>query len=307
VPASWLPSQWADRAAPTRRLRVITFNVQFLPGPGEAFNKRPDAAYRARTLGRRLADYDIIGLNEVFAPAARATLLGQLRERLGDEFHCVTPPDRESSAFGIGSGLAIVSRLPVLASHSLVYGNDSSVWKHGVFADGFAAKGALHARLGRSPDAPGDWLDVFVTHLESVEADARAAQFLKLAGFIRAHADPRRPALILGDFNTTGDPADLRDPASPYHRLCTALEGGRPGAAVVDLWPRLAGGQGGTDNPDAPDGGQRIDYVFLSNPAGRAPVLHPLSVRVNRFADPRVTSLSDHCAVEADLHWGRRP
>jgi endonuclease/exonuclease/phosphatase family metal-dependent hydrolase len=200
-------------AAEGRDLKVITFNVQFLPGIAGLANQRVDPEYRARTLGKLLASYDIVGLNEVFDPGHRAILLNELRNCLGDDYHCATPAPQQQSAFGIGSGLAIVSRLSILASHSMAYGNDSSVWKYGFAADGFAAKGALHARISRGGAVPeSDCLDVFVTHLESTEAAAREDQYPRLAQFIRTHAAPDQPSLILGDFNTVGDPPDQHDP-----------------------------------------------------------------------------------------------
>jgi endonuclease/exonuclease/phosphatase family metal-dependent hydrolase len=288
-------------------LKVITFNVQFLPGIGAFFNKRPDAEYRARTLAHLLAkDYDIIGLNEVFDSSCQDLLLDGLRERLGENFHCVTSPKCERSSFGIGSGLVLVTRLPVLASHSLRYGNDSSVWKYGLWADGFAAKGALHARLSRGRDAAAhDTLDVFVTHLESQDPVVREAQYAKLAEFIRAFSAPNRPALILGDFNTDGRPNCLKDPASQYQRMYETLKHARPSASFIDLWPSLSSEPGGTNDPDIPDGGERIDYIFLSNPADARPRLRPTAVRVNQFLDAKMKSLSDHCAVEVDLLWER--
>src|SRR5262249_4003876 len=127
------PASLPDAAPPpaSRPLGVISFNVQFLPGLGRLLNRRPDAEYRARTIGRLLADYDVIGLEEVSDPGRRKLLLPALRARRGADFPCATPPDSERPAFGIGSGLVLVSRLPVVASHSLRYGNDSSVWRHG--------------------------------------------------------------------------------------------------------------------------------------------------------------------------------
>lgn len=284
-------------------LTVITYNVQFLPGPGRALNKRPDVEYRARELGRLLAEYDIVGLNEVFDDEPRELLLKTLRERLGERFHLVRPPAEQRSAFGIDSGLAIVSRLPILESHSVRYGNDSSPLRFGLMADGFASKGVLHARIGRHPDAPpNECLDVFVTHLESKDRKAREEQYGKLADFVRKHAAPDRPALILGDFNTRGNPAHVKDLNAPYHKLMAALKGARQDLDVIDLWPHLSKEEGGTNNQESASGDNRIDYLFLSNPA-KGQALRPKAIRVNRFLDKKVVALSDHSAVEAELEW----
>src|SRR4051812_43049340 len=66
-------------------LKVITFNAQFLPGVGRLFNRRPNAEYRARALAARLADFDIIAVNEVFDAHPRDLLLAGLRQRLGED------------------------------------------------------------------------------------------------------------------------------------------------------------------------------------------------------------------------------
>lgn len=284
-------------------LKVIAYNVQFLPSAGRLFNKRPDAEYRARELGRLLAAYDVVGLNEVFDDGPRDLLLKTLREHLGADYHELRPPPEARSSFGIDSGLAIVSRLPILASHHLRYGNDSSPTKFGLLADGFAAKGALHARLGRRLDAPPhECLDVFVTHLESKDRQARVEQYSKLGAFIQEHAAPDRPTLILGDFNTRGNTIQRKTPAEPYHRLLASLNAARPGAEVIDLWPHLSDEEGGTNDQQSATGGHRIDYIFFSNPATRK-ALRPRTMRVNRFLDPKVVSLSDHSAVEAEFDW----
>jgi endonuclease/exonuclease/phosphatase family metal-dependent hydrolase len=286
-------------------LKVITFNVQFLPGIAGAFNTRPEPYYRAQTIGNHLAAYDIIGLNEVFEPAHRETLLGELKRGLGDNFYCVTPPAYEQTIFKVGSGLAIVSRFPIVASHSMVYGNDSSILKYGFGADGFAAKGALHAKVWRGGDSPeDDCLDVFVTHMESQESAAREAQYPKLAEFIRQHSAPGRPVLILGDFNTVGNPAEQRNPDSQYCRMMDDLRRGRPESPLIDLWPHFFHDIGGTsDDDDVPGRSDRIDYIFLSCPAKGPASVKPVAVRVNPFLDPRVKALSDHSAVEAELDW----
>jgi endonuclease/exonuclease/phosphatase family metal-dependent hydrolase len=305
----WYARLHRPSPAQSRHLKVITYNVQFLPGLGRLFNKRPDVEYRARTLARLLAvDCDLIALTEVFDEGPRELLLDGLRDRLGDSFHCVTAPPAERSAFGVDSGLVLVSRLPILGHHSLKYGNDSGVWKHGPLADGFAAKGALHARLGRGNGAPpDDFVDVFLTHLESYDPASREAQYALLARFVHEYGALNRPALVVGDFNTDGRPGFMKDPASPYRRMMTTLQGGRPGCGLTDVWPLFWSDPGGTSEPDSVAGGERIDYVFVSNPGDGRAALRPVDIRVNRFLDDKVTSLSDHSAVEADLHWEPQP
>jgi endonuclease/exonuclease/phosphatase family metal-dependent hydrolase len=171
-------------------------------------------------------------------------------------------------------------------------------------ADGFAAKGALHALLRRpGSNSDADGVDVFLTHLESYDPKVREAQYLMLAEFIRLHSSSVRPALILGDFNTDGRPQLMRDAAAPYHRMVKALHRSRADASLTDIWPDLSSDPGGTNDQQTAEGGERIDYIFVSNPIDGGASLRPIAVRVNRFLDTKVASLSDHSAVEADLQW----
>lgn len=284
-------------------LKVITFNAQFLSGlAGALFNKRADAEYRARTLGRLLAEggYDVIALNEAFDHRARAILTAELKQRLGEQFRSVTPPPSEQSVYGIGSGLMLVSRLPILTSKTCVYGNDSNPLTHWLQGDGYVKKGIIFARLGSPGNRTQGELDVFVTHLESVDRSIRDTQVARLAGFIRGQGDAERPCLILGDLNLDGRPS-LQPDDSEYGSMMAVLRPVRPN--VEDLWPRFHSTELGGTFED----GKRIDYILLSSPPAGSSALRPLAIRINSFLDAKVISLSDHSAVEADFAWSVPP
>src|SRR5262249_19740039 len=127
-----------------------------------------------------------------------------------------------------------------------------------------------------------------------------ATQYDELSRFISRHSSPSIPMLILGDLNTPGGRSEISDPHSSYHHMLDAIGRARPCAPVVDAWTCLWGDRlgGGTSNPVAADGGNRIDYIFFSNSAGNTD-LHPVTVEVNTLTDPNVGTLSDHAAVEA--------
>ncbi len=289
----------AESTGPT--LKVISYNVQFLPGIARVVNKRSDPEYRARTIGRLLAEYDLVGLNETFDQGPRTLLLGALRKAWGDDFSVIISPKPPDGRFN--GGCAIVSRLPFIETHSTIYSKSSMPKDYGFLADGFAAKGAIHARIRlKGVGAEGAFIDVFATHLESKDAAARRVQYQELSRFVRAHSDPTRPALILGDLNTRGNAPYRQDPESQYNDMMSILRGGRPGAPVVDVWPHLYSTPGGTSRQEG-YGGRRIDYILMSNPEAGSYRLVPVTMRVNRFLDPRVVALSDHSAVEAVFRW----
>ncbi len=299
-----------DRDPPSRPLRVVAYNVQFLPSVAGLLNKRPHGKYRADAIAKRLADCDIIGLNEVFDLEIRERIIANFKRSMGPDAAVVVPDSQHRSFVGVDSGLVLLSRYPIVESHRMKFGNDSRIADYGIMADGLAAKGAIHARIAvptdrgnRSPRRPAGWsqVDVFLTHLESKDAARRAEQFVMLAEFIGKHADASRSALLLGDMNTAGNQLEMEDRTSQYHVMIGALRKSLP--RVTDLWTVCGSEGGGTGEPGADDGGRRIDYIFLSRCGGKATLI-PRSVRSMPLADPKVGYLSDHCAVEGVLEWG---
>jgi len=293
----------ADPAAGEHKLRVVSYNVQFLPGIASLVNKRKDPTYRARTIGEKMSEFDIVGLNEVFEHKPRQMILDALAERWGKSINSVVSPDPADKRFN--GGLAIATRLPILDSNTLTYSKGSSPKEYGLQADGFAAKGALHARIalaGSGPDDPS--VDVFVTHLESKSDEIRRLQYTELAGFIAKHSSSARPTIIMGDMNTRGNPSYQQDASSDYHLMLKHYANAREGNELLDMWPHLMGDAlGGTNEQESSEIGNRIDYIMFSNPAQGGPQLVPKSVRVNGYQDERVSALSDHSAVEAEFAW----
>lgn len=298
--AGWAPG--ALRAAEPVTLKVIAYNVQFLPGLAAVANKRKQPAYRATRLGEVLAAFDVVGLNEVFEERPREMILAGLRQAWGERYAAVVIAPPDDGRFN--GGLAIASRYPIVASHQIIYSVSSSPKDYGLGADGFAGKGALHARiaLGSEPGAPT--VDVFCTHLEARADELRPTQYRELGEFIRQHTAPERPLLVLGDMNTRGNEADVARADSAYHQMLASYQAGRGDAPLRDAW--LVAGQGppGTgDQEDSPDGGNRIDYIFYSAPVGNEAAFRPRVVTVNRYLDPRTGALSDHNAVEGVFEW----
>lgn len=284
-------------------LRVTSYNVQFLPGPAALANKRPDTPYRAKTIGTLLAKFDLVGLNEVFDDRPRTLLLEQLKAAWGPHYQEIVIPKPDDTRFM--GGVAIAGRSKFLATHHLLYSVGSSREKYGLAADGFAAKGAVHARIARGGShPPTEFVDVFVTHLESKDDEIRQVQYRELADFVRREADPTHPVILMGDMNTCGNPRYQQEAGSPYNQMLRIYNAARAAAPFVDLWPALHPDQlGGTNEQESSEIGNRIDYILLSNPPAGHSRLVPKSVRVNGYLDPKVVALSDHSAVEAELEW----
>jgi endonuclease/exonuclease/phosphatase family metal-dependent hydrolase len=194
----------------------------------------------------------------------------------------------------------------MLKSTSTVFANYSKPSVYGQRADGYAAKGVLHARIARSPDEPGNYIDVFVTHLEARADDLRPLQYKEMADFIRKTIDADHAVLMLGDMNTYGMIEFQEDPKSQYSQMMRALRGAHPQREVFDLWPTLNGDAlGGTTEQESSEIGKRVDYILLGNPREGGVRLKPKRINVELYQDEQVGALSDHNAVVAELDWPR--
>jgi len=289
---------FAQIAAP-EQLRVITYNVQFLPGPAAAMNQRKEPDYRATRIAEEVAKFDIVALQEVFDQKWQDVIADGVRRIWGDDhFHRLSSPMADGHQYN--GGCMILSRYPFASTNAMVFKAFSKPEDFGFRADGFAAKGVIHARIALA--GPMSPIDVFATHLEARDDTLRPAQYSEMAAFIKSVVDPSHPALILGDLNTRGMLDYRNDPESQYSVLMQTLNGARPDAAWSDVWPMLKGDAlGGTSEQESADIGKRIDYILLSNPQPPAPKLTPVSIAVNLFQDSRVVALSDHNAVVAEF------
>jgi endonuclease/exonuclease/phosphatase family metal-dependent hydrolase len=285
----------ADAKQPTE-LRILIYNAQFLPGVGAIVDKYGDTAELAKEIGRSITGYDIIGLCELFKPERRQELLGEIKKVWGENFYLLTATDTQRSAFGVDSGLTLVSRLPILESRSKPFGNDSSIAEYGLFADGFAAKGMLHARLAIGK---GGKLDVFLTHLESTDAKIRTAQYTMLADFIKKYSDEHIPLLLLGDLNTNGPKAERARPGSQYSKLFAALNHVRPGAPFVDTWLKFHPTLPSTDPLEQ----WRVDYILMSPGQTTNMRLTPVSADSDPMIGEQKKPLSDHPAYKAVIKF----
>ncbi|NOY40221.1 MAG: hypothetical protein GXP26_00085 [Planctomycetes bacterium] len=282
-------------------IRVITYNVQFLPGLASVKNKRLHPEYRAERIAEELSQFDIVGLQETFHGKYRGQIISQVKQLWEGKLQSVESPTPKG--FFTSGGCLILSRLPITDSNSTVYANFSKPADHGLRADGFAAKGVIHARLARDSDS-NERLDVFVTHLEARDDDLRPLQYAEMTTFIKERSDPRWPALIVGDMNTRGAKPFREDSESQYSKLVELLRKARPNCDLIDVWPYLKGDAlGGTNEQESHEIGKRIDYLFVLNPPRPNAQLKPISVEVRLFQDPKVTALSDHNAVVAELEW----
>ncbi|MCC6796818.1 MAG: endonuclease/exonuclease/phosphatase family protein [Candidatus Hydrogenedentes bacterium] len=283
------------------KINVLSYNVQFLPGIAASHNKRPNPEYRAKRIAEEVSKFDIVGLQETFEPSHRSAIKEGVKAAWNGTLNFVESPLPKE--FVANGGCLLMTKLPIIASDAVVYKHFSKPAEYGFRADGFAAKGAIWARIARSEAAMDDYIDVFVTHLEARADDMRPFQYKELAEFIKTKSDPTRPMLLLGDLNTRGSVEDRKDSASQYSVMMTDFNAAREGG-ITDTWVALMGDKlGGTTEQESAEVGKRIDYVLLGNPKAPAFQLKPTAIQVLGYQDPQVTALSDHSAVSAEFDW----
>jgi endonuclease/exonuclease/phosphatase family metal-dependent hydrolase len=284
--------------------RAISYNVQFLPGPARSKNKRGLLNYRANQLVEKLSGFDIIALNETFDDEPRKIIYTGIQNKWGENYHYIYGPDPGDGRYN--GGLSLFSRFPFVETHTVVYKNYSSPLKYGLRADGFAAKGVLHARIKIPFKGTSETklLDIFVTHLEARDGSLRRKQFYELAEFMNKHTSANIDFMLLGDLNTRGNFQYRAAPNSTYNQLFGVLRKGVPDHRVVDTWFKLNPKKdGGTAYQIKPTGGPRIDYIVIGQPNNSKIFIQVKKVRVNPYLDKKVKALSDHSAVEATLKW----
>ena len=297
-------SGWGTADTSDSRLRVLTYNAQFLPDPASLKNERPKPFYRARRIAEEIKNFDLVALQEVFNHRHRKVLEEAVRDYWAEGCYSMLSPQPEG--FYTHGGCLILSRLPIVQTNSTVFQHFSQPADYGLRADGFAAKGIIHARIALSQTKPPATLDVYATHLEARADDLRPKQYTELAAFIRQTRAAAGPVLLMGDFNTYGMPQYWEDPVSQYSQLMQALAAAGSQPSFQDLWRTLHGKKrGNTTHQESVEIGKRIDYLFLDQPSVSPVILSPLSIRVRLFQDPdqEVFALSDHNGVAAVLRW----
>lgn len=285
-----------------RTIRVVTYNIQFLPEPASHKNERDEPAYRAQRIAEEMAKFDIVCLQEAFHEDFRRKIIEDIQDTWDGRLNKVVSPTPEG--FFTSGGCVLLTHLPIVQSSATVYVNYSTPEEYGLRADGFAAKGAIFARIARSPEQMEDTVDVFVTHLEARADHLRPLQYAQLANFIERVSHPNRSVLLLGDLNTYGMPEYWSIPDSQYSLMMKGLNASRPEGGMIDMWPHLMGeAHGGTTEQDSTGNGKRIDYVLVGIPDALKARLTPLSISVFPYQDPEVGALSDHNAVIAEFEW----
>ena len=219
-----------------RSIIVYQQNMALLPAlrlpNGENLYRGRERAAALDSLACFLLEYlpDMVGLSEMWVREERRWL----EERLGRFYPYSLEGPGEADDLNVDGGLHLLSRLDFTTHQSAVY--DACLGE-----DCLSDKGIIHGRVKLFGDAPP--LDLFLTHLQNPTPMLEGPdmgpgiggrgklliQIDQLSAFILATREPRYPALLMGDLNTSGElPQEYGD-------LLARL--GQPD----DLWPEMGG------------------------------------------------------------------
>jgi len=252
-------------------LSALTLNVWNREGPW------PDRLPLIRSWIDRLQP-DLIGLQEVMDPSHTQELLS------GYNFH--------SEWMGTTSGIAIAARWPIHERQELWLPGD------GKTTGGPALRGMINSPFGIIPFTCAA-TSFYMTH----HGYKRERQMPTLNEFARGRAKNDFPAILVGDFNT--------DPESAEIRYLKGLQSLQEGSAYwCDAWDHAGDGDKGatwSKKNDfaawAPWPNRRIDYIFVAQPRlDGAGTIEYCSVVCNEKVDDAWPS--DHFGVFARLKVG---
>jgi hypothetical protein len=108
----------------------------------------PKPDYRATRIAEEVTKYDVVALQETFHAKHRGQIVDRVQRAWNGEANLLISPKPEG--FVTNGVCLLLSRLPMPVVGSTVYQHFSKPEDYGLAADGFAAKGVIHGRIGRS-------------------------------------------------------------------------------------------------------------------------------------------------------------
>ena len=260
------------------QLTVLSYNIWALPIIAK---KIPE---RLAAMPGYLANYDVLLLQEVFAPERNA-LLNTLDRDYGYAYQTAMLDKPGINIFD--GGVIILSRYPIVNQGQFIYPDCSG-------ADCFADKGVNYAEIIKN----GRPYHIFATHAASFDTAAaranRQIQFGQIRDFASILNIPVNETVVYGgDFNVN----KLLFP-DDFQQMMTTLESSEPdyqGYTESTFDPRI------NINSQAFDSVEYLDYVFVSDSHAVANS-NVNTVRVPRSTDTsmwKLWDLSDHFPIEA--------
>ena len=263
-------------------IRMMTLNTWMIPF------LRKDAVSRAKIIGKEINNYDLVVLQEAFSAKLREKIVSATDGDFEDSYVPDLPPQ-------INSGLFAFSKFKIASKNFMPFRDCGG-------AQCASRKGVQHLRL-KLPS--GQLLDVFNTHLQAFEKDAkiRALQLQQASEFIENINGNHLPAIFAGDFNIISEIAE-------YSIISGVLLG------FTDVWASVNPGDPGytwdpftnfyaKEDHEESTLVQRIDYILVRNGKGTEWRINSAQLALNSPMPYKQllnkTFASDHFAVTTDL------
>uniref|UniRef100_K3XBZ0 sphingomyelin phosphodiesterase n=1 Tax=Globisporangium ultimum (strain ATCC 200006 / CBS 805.95 / DAOM BR144) TaxID=431595 RepID=K3XBZ0_GLOUD len=273
------------------RVAVLSMNIFARPEgihSGKWFSSGDFKDLRISLLLRKIQDFDIVILQEMFEVGVRQKRFLRDAERLGFHYHCGSVWPSLTDRYLIDGGLLILSRFPIVE-------RDQHAYTVGSGSDGICSKGVLYARVQLSSDL-ADSLHVFTTHTQAgdriKEYKIRAAQLQEMHKFIKRtiRDDQDAPVLITGDFNLDARHNLAHDPKTGLPLSSHCRESDVYLQLVQDLQRALNSTAGGEDR-------QVIDLMKHHDTTKLENATHPIT---NGDGHSSLIHESDPTSLEKD-------
>jgi endonuclease/exonuclease/phosphatase family metal-dependent hydrolase len=277
----WYLPGMAQEKTETRKLKILTYNVKFLPRFLVHIRHHP--LKRAPLIADAILSdsVDIVVLQEVFDARARKILEKKMTYHFP---YIIGPGANRPKGWKRGSGVMVLSRFPLKPLEKTVYSQCKKI-------DCVARKGVMAVQV----DFNGQILQVFGTHMQSEgSVPLMMLQHKEFGEVLRQYSQQGVPQISLGDFNTAKEDTVL------YRNLLKELQS-EDGDLIGDLPFTFDHTQNDMDySKDKPG---VIDYVFYKGngvPLQRA----TREVRIYRKRwSKHNQDLSDHFAVLAHFEF----
>jgi endonuclease/exonuclease/phosphatase family metal-dependent hydrolase len=273
-------SQKDQLHSPQEKVKILSWNIYMLPGIVMVKGKTE----RAKAIGEILknSDYDVIVFQEAFQRRARQKIYKQLKDNFPYQSG---PANQKLVSLKTNSGIWIFSKHPIVAAKSIIFNSRSGI-------DAFSRKGGLIAEvmIGKTP------IQVAGTHLQnSGQPWIRQSQCVEFYNrLLKPFQKNGVPQILCGDFNINKDQEE-------YTFMLQALQAkdGELQGDQLHSYDR----QLNDLHVEAGEKKDLIDYILIRDQNNQIMGATRQIKRIKKPWDRYHSDLSDHFALEAEIHF----
>jgi endonuclease/exonuclease/phosphatase family metal-dependent hydrolase len=221
---------------------------------------------------------DLVSLQEVYLPIGQARWLrSQINSRISGKSsrpYYLIQKRRQNALRGYFEGIAILSKLPILAHDSVDLG--------------YGGRVALRINVELPSRQTLDFIAVHFHH-KAEDREARLEQAMRLTGWLQ-EKNPVSRQIVAGDFNETPEGPAIQHMKSNFRSAFVEARGYEPVATFPTALVSQSNGWSGC-----------LDYIFISKFAGRVTDAQ-IFCRKPAPEDPKLYP-SDHVGLLAKLQY----